>query len=266
MYSKERTVPVSQESEAAPRNHGLRRHSIVESLMTDVFQGRLRPGEHLVTQELAERFGVSHTPIREALIALAGIGLIDLMPNRGAIVRRVTSQEVREVCQVRRVLECEAVRSACGRIDLPALHALAADFKRLLSALAKSKVCNVEESRELDTRLHDLIAGSCNNTFLANELGRLKTLFRGFRDFMYLRHESRNDFHRLVEETRDHLAIVEALLAGERREAVRAMARHIRSAVRYWSRAIVVAPNAAETSDPRNGASRNGNVKRRRRA
>ena len=97
---------------------GLRRQAIVQSLMADVFHGRLRAGAHLVTQELAERFGVSHTPIREALIALAGIGIIDLLPNRGAVVRRVTPKEVREICQVRRVLECEATRSACGRIDL----------------------------------------------------------------------------------------------------------------------------------------------------
>src|SRR6516164_9875301 len=93
-------------------DHGLRRQTITASLLADVFQGRLRAGEHLVTQELAERFGVSHTPIREALIALAGIGIIDLVPNRGAIVRRVTAHEVREVYHVRRVLECEATRSA----------------------------------------------------------------------------------------------------------------------------------------------------------
>src|SRR5439155_12484206 len=72
-------------------DHGLRRQAIVQSLLSDVFQGRLRAGQHLVTQALAERFGVSHTPIREALITLAGIGIIDLLPNRGAIVRPVTA-------------------------------------------------------------------------------------------------------------------------------------------------------------------------------
>src|SRR6202043_299293 len=112
-------------------SRGLRRQTIVQSLLTDVFHGRLRAGAHLVTQELANRFGVSHTPIREALIALAGVGVIDLLPNRGAVVRRISPKEVREVCQVRRALECEAVRTASGRIDLAALHALAADLKQL---------------------------------------------------------------------------------------------------------------------------------------
>src|SRR5271170_5673258 len=95
-------------------DHGLRRQAIVESLLADVFHGRLQAGQHLVTQELADRFGVSHTPIREALITLAGIGVIDLPPNRGALVRRVSPREVREVYQVRSILECAATRSACG--------------------------------------------------------------------------------------------------------------------------------------------------------
>src|SRR5947209_9434360 len=139
-------------------DHGLRRQTIVQSILADVFQGRLRAGEHLVTQELAERFGVSHTPIREALITLAGIGIINLLPNRGAIVRRVTPHEVREVCQVRRALECEATRSACGRINLAELHALAADLKRLIPVKARSGPCFIAEARALDTRLHDLLA------------------------------------------------------------------------------------------------------------
>lgn len=95
-------------------DHGLRRQSIVESVLDDVFNGRLQAGTHLVTQELAVRFGVSHTPIREALIALAGIGIIDLLPNRGAVVRQVTVREVRDICQVRHVLECEAVHPPVG--------------------------------------------------------------------------------------------------------------------------------------------------------
>src|SRR5437868_499388 len=151
------TVP--HNPDALRCHHGLRRQTIVQSLLADVFQGRLRAGGHLVTQELAVRFGVSHTPIREALIALAGIGIIDL------------------------------------------------------------------------------IAESCGNRFLAQELSRLKTLFRAFRDVSWQRDEARNDYHRLAEESGEHLAIVEALLANDAKLAGRAMARHIRSGVKYWSRA-----------------------------
>lgn len=219
-------------------DRGTRRQAIVQSLLSEVFQGQIRAGTHLVTQDLAHRFGVSHTPIREALIALAGIGIVDLLPNRGAIVRKVTAQDVREVCQVRKALECEATRSACGRIDLAQLHELGDELARLMSVKPTSRLKFVEQARAVDSRLHDLIAESCGNAFLATELSRLKMLFRAFRDVAWEKDEARSDSHRLAEEAREHLAIVDALLAGNAKEAARAMARHIISGARYWSRAL----------------------------
>ena len=232
-------------------DRGTRRQAIVQSLLSEVFQGKIRAGTHLVTQDLASRFSVSHTPIREALIALAGIGIVDLLPNRGAIVRNVTAQDVREVCQVRRALECEATRSACGRIDLARLHELADELKELMSVKPTSRLKFVEQARAVDSRLHDLIAESCGNAFLAKELSRLKMLFRAFRDVAWEKDEARSDSHRLGEEAREHLAIVDALLAGNSKEAARAMARHIVSGARYWSRAL-----------PANGDGSNGDAHR----
>jgi DNA-binding GntR family transcriptional regulator len=224
-------------------DHGQRRQAIVDSLLRDVFQGRLRAGQHLVTRELADRFRVSHTPVREALISLAGIGVVDLLPNRGAVVRRVSAREIAEVCQVRRALECEAVRSACGRIERLALEGLASALRDLaLSDPGDPRF--VEEARATDNRLHDLLAASCGNAFLAGELTRLKILFRAFRDVAWEHEEARNDRHRVAEEAHEHLAIVEALLAGRRQEAVRAMVRHIDAGCRYWSRAVAGTPES----------------------
>lgn len=232
-------------------DHGLRRQTIVESLIADVFQGRIRAGQHLVTQELSERFGVSHTPIREALISLAGIGIIDLLPNRGAVVRRVTKRDVREVCAVRRALECAATQGACGRIKPVELNGLVQELEHLTQAPAKSGARFIKKARELDNRLHDLIAASCGNSFLANEINRLKILFRAFRDVSWDRFEVAADGHRLAEEAHEHLAIVQALAVEDRKAAARAMSRHIQSGVKYWSRAL---PDVVETL-PRNGHS-----------
>jgi DNA-binding GntR family transcriptional regulator len=230
-------------------DHGQRRRTIVESVLADVFQGRIQAGQHLVTQELADRFGVSHTPIREALITLAGIGVIDLQPNRGAVVRRVSARDVRDVCQVRRALECEATRSACGRIERNELLALAEDLKRLTSPTSRTGARFIAKARELDSRLHDLIASSCDNAFLANELNRLKTLFRAYRDVAWEHDSQRQDYHRLTEEAYEHLAIVDALLSVNRIEAARAMSRHIRSGIRYWSKALPVPANGHRRTD-----------------
>jgi DNA-binding GntR family transcriptional regulator len=229
-------------------DRGQRRQAIVESLIADVLHGRLRAGQHLGTQELAQRHGVSHTPIREALIALAGVGVIDLLPNRGAVVRKVTAADVREVCQVRRVLECEATRRACGRLDRAELTAISVELQRLMSGNGRSKSSFIQRARALDDRLHDLIAVSCGNRFLAQELSRLKTLFRAFRDMAWAYEELRSDFRRLAGEAQEHLAIVDALLSENAKEAARAMARHIRSGFKYWSRAL---PSPASAPTPK---------------
>ncbi len=220
-------------------DHGLRRQAVVRSVLTEVFQGRLRAGHRLVTQALANRFGVSHTPIREALIELAGIGVVDLLPNRGAVVRRVTAKDVREVCQVRRSLECLATRQACGRIDLARLRELADEIQPLTTGEPPSGCSGadfVARARDIDDRLHDLITASSGNTFLAAEIARLKILFRAFRDVAWEHEEARNDFHRIAVEAQEHLAVIRSLTDGNTQAAARAMARHIRSGEKYWTR------------------------------
>lgn len=241
-------MTVARSSKNLQCDHGQRRQAIVQSVLTEVFQSRLRAGQRLTTQKLAERFGVSHTPIREALIELAGIGIIDLLPNRGAVVRRVSVKDVREVYQVRRVLECAAVRSACGRINRRKLQSMSDEIEQLLAETAPNSARYIQQARDLDSRLHDLISSSCGNTFLGKELGRLKTLFRAFRDVAWEHDQAWNDYRRVTEEAREHLAIVEALLAGDGKEAARAMSRHILSGGKYWSNALRNSHPDAETA------------------
>lgn len=240
-------------------NHGQNRHALVQSLLTDVFQGKLRAGQHLIGQELADRFGVSQTPIREALIELAGVGIIDLLPNRGAVVRQVTTKDVRDILLVRKALECEAVRGAIGRIDPDELRGLAAELRELMKVSMPSLPTFIHKARAVDSRLHDLIASSCGNMFLTRELNRLKILFRAFRDVTYSRRKARVGCQRLAEEAGEHLAIVEGLLAGDGKAAARAMALHLRSGVKYWRR--VMPASVPLPSRP----SVNGHAKRGRR-
>lgn len=214
-------------------DHGLRRQSVVRAVLTDIFHGHLRAGQRLVTESLANRFGVSHTPIREALIELRGLGVVDLLPNRGGVVREVTPQNVKEVCQVRKVLECEAVRGAARRADPERVTTVAAEIRALAAAPADLEA--VTRAREVDNHLHDLIRESCGNGFLAAELERLRTLFRTFRDVTWDLEVARRDFHRIAVEAAEHLAITDALRARDPRAAVAAMTAHMRSGVRYWT-------------------------------
>src|SRR5262249_10914375 len=141
-----------------------------------------------------------------------------------------------------------AVRAACGRIDRGELEALHGEMLRLVAVQPPFGAGFVEEARAVDSRLHDAIARGCGNGLLAKEIGRLTVLFRAFRDLAWECEVARCDYRRLAVEAREHLAIVEALLAFDRREAARAMARHIRSGMKYWCRAL------PEKSPDRNGS------------
>ncbi|MGL5096618.1 MAG: GntR family transcriptional regulator, partial [Planctomycetia bacterium] len=236
-------APVDDPKGALNCDHGLRRQTVVELLLVEISRGRFRPEQRLVTQQLATAFGVSPTPVREALVELARMGVVELSPNRGAVVRRVGPREIREICQVRRVLECEAVRLAVGRVDLKQMAALELELRGLLVVPSPADAVYFAQARATDDSLHDLVAASCGNAFLAAELGRLKTLFRAYRDLSWAHEEERNDDHRIPAEAAEHLAVIEALRSGDPRRAVHAMSRHIRMAVRYWARAVA-------TNDP----------------
>ena len=97
---------------AEPVSRGNLRQQVTSRLMTGIFQGRFRSGQRLVVQNLASACQASPTPVREALVELASLGLVELLPNRGAVVQPFGPQEIREISDIRRLLEVEAVRCA----------------------------------------------------------------------------------------------------------------------------------------------------------
>lgn len=220
-------------AQAQHKRTGARRQEIVELLLADILDGHFHAGERLTTEGLARRYQVSHTPIREALSTLAGIGLVDLRPNKGACVRRLATRDIVDLIGVRRVLECEAARRACGRADPELLDSLASELRELTALKGTRSRQFVNRARALDNQLHDLIADACGNLLLVAELDRLKLLFRAVRDAAWqlagtpLR-------KRLLEEAGEHLAIVEAIRKNDSKGARKAMSLHIRAALTYW--------------------------------
>ncbi len=76
-------------------DHGQRRKMVAELLLSEIFQGKLRAGQHLVIKDLSQRFQVSSTPIREALVQLEGTGIIDFAPNCGRCCASVINRRCR---------------------------------------------------------------------------------------------------------------------------------------------------------------------------
>jgi DNA-binding GntR family transcriptional regulator len=216
-------------------SHGDKRELVVNYVLERILDGGFPGGTRLTTQQLADSLGVSLTPVREALAELAGVGIVDLQPNRGATIHAFSKREIHDVCRVRRALECEAVRGAIGRIPPSQLRKLDQEFQQLTTTPIRGKK-QIAHARELDTQLHDLIATHCGNAFLTRELARLTRLFRSLRDASWLDSESRDDCDRLAEEAAEHHAITSAMIAKNRALAVLAMSRHISASARYWSR------------------------------
>jgi DNA-binding GntR family transcriptional regulator len=215
-------------AETQPISRSGLRDQVAQRILVDVFERRFSSGSRLVVQRLAERFSVSPTPVREALVELAGLGIVTLLPNRGAVVNPFGADELRYISQVRRVLEMEACLSACGKIDGEALGALRLQFKKL----GKSKRNEQwdRDARAADSRLHLLIAQSCGNPRLAQEIRRYLSLFRSVRNISHVR-DSWDDYRR-SNDVPEHLQIVEALIRNDPRRAARSMDRHIRSITR----------------------------------
>jgi DNA-binding GntR family transcriptional regulator len=108
-----------------------------EHLRAEIVAGRIAPGARLKIQDLAARYGLSHMPVREALQQLQGEGLVILAPNRGATVRAMDAQFVRDVFGIREALEGYLTRQAATRLtaqDIAALQAIQRGMKRAKAA------------------------------------------------------------------------------------------------------------------------------------
>lgn len=209
---------------------GALRHQIMHRLLCAIFQRHLPAGTRLTVLKLAKRFGTSSTPVREALVELAGIGVIDFIHNRGAVVAPFGPKELREIYQIRRVLEAEATRSACGNVNPQELAALR---KEMVALLEHRKVNNwAQRGMAADRRLHELIVQLCGSVRLAKEIRRYEILVQTIREIIGSTPVVQQ---KALEE---HLRIVDALIAGDAERAAAAMADHVHSAAQVCEEAM----------------------------
>jgi DNA-binding GntR family transcriptional regulator len=197
------------------------RHDVVVQLLEHIFQGVLPTGTQLVIRKLAVQMGISATPIREALVELESIGVVQFAHNRGAIVKPFGPQQLREIYHLRRILESEAARCACGHIPPQDLQDLKRNMRKLLEAKGEESAAWSEQAMALDRRLHQLIVFHCGDTRLADEVGRYNSLVQTIREIV----GNRRHVQQCALE--EHLPIIDALLVLDAEGAAAAMERHI---------------------------------------
>lgn len=189
-----------------------------DEIENGIVEGRYLPGDRLDEATLAERYGVSRTPVREALHALAASGLIEVRPHRGAIVAEVGPHQLVEMFEV--MAELEAM---CGR--LAARRATEADHLALRTAHVVST--RAAEAGDLDgyyydnERFHSAIYDASHNGFLAEQA---RALARRLQPYRRLQLRVRN---RLATSFREHGEIVDAIVAGDEELAARRLRGHV---------------------------------------
>lgn len=142
---------------------------VYEQLRDLIVIGELAEDSQLVQEQVAEALGVSRTPVRDALNRLAHEGLVTWNPGHGYLVNGLTGREIREVYEVRRTLELEAARLACGRHGAALLAQLNALIEEMVAADPTDSVVHFE----LNRRFHRTLVEPCDNHLLLKMLDTL---------------------------------------------------------------------------------------------
>ena len=194
------------------------RDVVFNTLRQAILKGDLEPGERLMEIQLAERLGVSRTPIREAIRKLELEGLVLMIPRKGAEVAEISEKSLREVLEVRRSLEELAIELACQRITPEELTALEEAENRFARAVEDGEVMAIAES---DENYHELIYQATANDRLVQILNNLREQMYRYR-LEYIKDEDRRQI--LVVE---HEHILRAVRRRDIADAKSAVREHI---------------------------------------
>ncbi len=192
--------------------------SVRDVLEDEIVAGRLAPGHRLDEMSLAERFGVSRTPIREALRQLAEAGFVEIRPHRGAVVSAPDPQRVIEMFEVMAELEALCARLAARRLLAEDHQRLQATLKACGDALAAGDTDAYYYENE---QFHRAIYAASGNRFLAAEALALHKRLAPFRR-LQLRVR-----HRMRTSQQEHREIVAAIEEGDAERAGQTLRSHV---------------------------------------
>ena len=195
--------------------------TIVRSLHEWIDAGRLNPGDEIDEAALAAEFGVSRTPVREALIRIEATGLLRRLPRRGAVVFKPTLEEFLAILEVHAKLEGQAAGLAARRLSAGFSAQLEAAVTACEAHLAEKGETAPEAYYQLNLRFHATVAEAAGNPFL---LDLIKTNARKLMAYYRARYAYAGSIRASVH---DHRAIATLIVARDSTGAEEAMRRHV---------------------------------------
>jgi DNA-binding GntR family transcriptional regulator len=197
---------------------GTHAETLREAIEDNIATGAFPPGMHLDESDLAQKFGVSRTPLREALIQLSSMGIVSVRPRRGAVVADVTPQRLLEMFEVMAELEAMCGRLAARRMSDVDQEAL---LKAHRACEAACLAANPDDYYHENQQFHHVIYAAAHSGFLAEQA---TALHRRLRPYRRLQLRVRN---RISASFNEHAQIVEALLQGDPDLAAERLRQHI---------------------------------------
>ncbi len=194
------------------------RDVVFNTLRQAILRGELKPGERLMEIQLANKLGVSRTPIREALRKLELEGLVNMVPRKGAEVADITEKSLRDVLEVRKALEELSVQLACEKITEEEIEELKRVAERFKDTLDDQDVTKIAEA---DVAFHDVIYTATDNQKLILLLNNLREQMYRYR-VEYLKKEEA--YPQLIAE---HEELIDNISKRNKEEATRIMCEHI---------------------------------------
>ena len=194
------------------------RDLVFNTLRQAILTGELKPGERLMEIHLADKLGVSRTPIREAIRKLELEGLVTMIPRRGAEVAQITEKSMSDVLEVRRTLDALCAELACDRISeegLAALKDACGQFEQCVAGRDAQRIA------QADVALHDIILQATGNQRLIQMVNNLAEQMYRYR-FEYIKDSSQHEI--LV---REHRIIYESIVNKDKDTAAAAAKLHI---------------------------------------
>lgn len=194
------------------------RDVVFNTLRQAILKGELKPGERLMEIQLAQRLGVSRTPIREAIRKLELEGLVLMIPRKGAEVAKITEKSMQDVLEVRRALEGLAIQLACGRITKEQTADLEIKGKKFVEAVETGDLVRMAEA---DEAFHAVIYNATQNDRLIYILNNLREQMYRYR-VEYIKDAT---IHPII--LKEHEEIIRTVKKRDEDEAYQAICTHI---------------------------------------
>lgn len=197
------------------------KEQVYRMLKTSILNGTIKQGEWLQENKLAELYKVSRSPVREVLIRLVSEGLLENIPNKGVFVKKLTSDDIYKIFELREILERYAIEKAVKK-------ATDEDIKKLNEIFNKMELSfnshNIDEYEKLDNELHEMIFTICDNEMVSNIYKNLRPQVKSF---IILSLNSRKRYDKSISE---HRGLVEGITERNFEKAWLSDSEHLKQA------------------------------------